>query len=311
MRIVVALGGNALLKRGQPMTEANQRANVQRAAIALAPMCTPGNEVIVTHGNGPQVGLLALQSAAGPKDGQYSLDVLNAETEGMLGYLIEQELRNALGANGRVVSVLTQVVVDPLDPAFDRPTKPIGPVYSESEAVGIAKEHGWSVTRDGASWRRAVASPRPLGILELPEIALLASNGIIVICAGGGGIPVVRQQDGRLRGVEAVIDKDHASALLAQDIGADHLLLLTDVDAVYLWWRTPAHRAVAVAGSNALELGQFEPGSMRPKVEAAIGFARKTGKPATIGQLEDVAAMLGERAGTRIDPSCEGVIMRN
>jgi carbamate kinase len=311
MRIVAALGGNALLRRGEPMTEANQRTNVRRAAAALAPLCAMGHEVIITHGNGPQVGLLALQSATGPKDSQYSLDVLNAETEGMLGYLIEQELRNVLGANGRVVSVLTQVVVDRLDPAFGRPTKPIGPAYSESEASRIADERGWSVMKDGAIWRRAVASPRPHAILELPEIALLASHGVTVICVGGGGIPVVRGQDGRLHGIEAVIDKDHASALLAREIGADCLLLLTDVDAVYLGWRTNSPCAIAVAGPDALDLAQFEPGSMRPKVEAATDFARKTGKAATIGRLEDAAAMLGLGIGTKIDPSCDGVIMRS
>ena len=245
MRIVVALGGNALLRRGEPLTEANQRANVRRAAAAIAPLCADGNELIITHGNGPQVGLLALQSAAGPEGSQQPLDVLSAETEGMLGYLIEQELRNALPPGKEVVSVLSQVLVDPADPAFSAPTKPIGPLYSQNEAQRLSVQRGWSIVRDGSAWRRAVASPRPLSILELPVVALLASRGVVVICVGGGGIPVTRADDGRLYGVEAVIDKDHASALLARELGADCLLLLTDVDSVYLDWRGASARSVA------------------------------------------------------------------
>jgi carbamate kinase len=311
MRIVVALGGNALLKRGEPLTEANQRANVRRAADALAPLCSDNNEIIITHGNGPQVGLLALQSAAGPVGGEQPLDVLSAQTEGMLGYLIEQEIRNALPSDREVASVLSQLLVDPNDPAFGNPTKPIGPLYSEDEAQHLASERGWSIVKDGAAWRRAVASPRPLAILGLGVLSLLASRGVIVICVGGGGIPVARADDGRLRGIEAVIDKDHASALLAREINADWLLLLTDVDSVYLGWRTTRAQSVASAGPNDLDPTEFEPGSMRPKVEAALDFARRTGKRAAIGRLEDAAALLMGAAGTSFESSQVGLRLRD
>lgn len=311
MRIVAALGGNALLKRGELHSDANQRANVRRAAVALAPLCAGGNEVIITHGNGPQVGLLALQSAAGPVSGQHSLDVLNAESEGMLGYLIEQELRNVLPPDKLIASILTQVVVDPNDTAFDSPSKPIGPQYSKDDAQRLVSERGWSITKDGAGWRRSVASPSPLAIVELSEVALLVSQGVVVICVGGGGIPVARSHDGSLHGVEAVIDKDRASALLGCEICADCLLLLTDVDGVYLDWCTSEQRAIAIASPQSLEPSQFEPGSMGPKVEAAIAFACQTGKPATIGRLEDAAAMLGNFAGTTIDTSQIELVMRN
>jgi carbamate kinase len=311
MRIVVALGGNALLKRGEPLTEANQRANVRRAADALAPLCSDNNEIIITHGNGPQVGLLALQSAAGPVGGEQPLDVLSAQTEGMLGYLIEQEIRNALPSDREVASVLSQLLVDPNDPAFGNPTKPIGPLYSEDEAQHLASERGWSIVKDGAAWRRAVASPRPLAILGLGVLSLLASRGVIVICVGGGGIPVARADDGRLRGIEAVIDKDHASALLAREVNADWLLLLTDVDSVYLGWRTPRAQSVASAGPNDLDPTEFEPGSMRPKVEADLEFARRTGKRAAIGRLEDAEALLLGAAGTSFANSHVGLRMRD
>jgi carbamate kinase len=311
MRIVVALGGNALLKRGEPLTEVNQRANVRRAAEAIAPLCAAGNELIITHGNGPQVGLLALQSAAGPAGTQQSLDVLSAETEGMLGYLIEQELRNALLSGREVASVLSQLIVDAKDPAFSTPMKPIGPIYTEDEAQRLSCEQGWSIVHDGAAWRRAVASPRPLAILGLGVISLLASRGVIVICVGGGGIPVARADDGRLYGVEAVIDKDYASALLAREINADGLLLLTDVDSVYLGWRTARAQSVAAAGPNDLDPTGFEPGSMRPKVEAAIEFARRTGKRAAIGRLEDASALLIGAAGTSFESSQMGLRVRD
>jgi carbamate kinase len=311
MRIVVALGGNALLKRGEPLTEANQRANVRRAAEALAPLCSDSNEVIITHGNGPQVGRLALQSAAGPAGSQQPLDVLSAETEGMLGYLIEQELRNALPSEREVASVLSQLVVDPRDPAFGKPTKPIGPIYDEGEARHLASERGWSIVKDGAAWRRAVASPRPLAILGLGVISLLASRGVIVICVGGGGIPVARADDGRLYGVEAVIDKDHASALLAREVNADCLLLLTDVDSVYLGWRTARAQSVASAGPNDLDPAEFEPGSMRPKIEAAIEFVRRTGKRAATGRLEDAAELLLGTVGTSFENAQVGLQLRD
>ncbi|MGE0854186.1 MAG: carbamate kinase [Hyphomicrobiaceae bacterium] len=291
MRIVVALG------------EVNQRANVRRAAEAIAPLCAAGNELIITHGNGPQVGVLALQSAAGPASLQQPLDVLSAETEGMLGYLIKQELRNALLSGREVASVLSQLIVDPKDPAFSSPTKPIGPIYAEDEAQRLSYERGWSIVHDGAAWRRAVASPRPLAILGLGVISLLASRGVIVICVGGGGIPVARAEDGRLYGVEAVI--------LAREVNADGLLLLTDVDSVYLRWRTARAQSVAAAGPNDLDPTRFESGSMRPKVEAAIEFARRTGKRAAIGRLEDAAALLIGAAGTSFESSQVGLRIRD
>ncbi len=311
MRIVVALGGNALLKRGELLTEANQRTNVRRAAEALAPLCSDGNDVFITHGNGPQVGLLALQSASGPPASQQSLDVLSAETEGMLGYLIEQELRNVLPPGKEVASLLTQIVVDPKDPGFAHPSKPIGPVYTELEALRHRSELGWSIVKDGGAWRRAVASPRPLAILGLGTLSLLASRGIVVICVGGGGIPVARADDGRLYGVESVIDKDLASALLAREVKADCLLLLTDVDSVYLDWGTERARSVAVAGPDDLDPGWFAPGTMRPKVEAAVSFARHSGKHAAIGRLEDAHALLLGTAGTLIESSRGGLRLRD
>lgn len=311
MRIVVALGGNALLRRGDSLTASNQIFNVRRAAEAIAPLCAAGHELIITHGNGPQVGLLALQSQAGPVGTQQPLDVVSAETEGMLGYLIELELRNALPAGTDVASVLTQVVVAPNDPAFASPSKPIGPVYAEDEARRLASEQGWSIVRDGAGWRRAVASPRPGALLELGAISLLASRGVVVICAGGGGIPVVREGDGRLQGIEAVIDKDHASGLLARAVGADRLMLLTDVDGVYLRWGTPDAQVVAAARPEDFDPMQFESGSMRPKIEAAREFVEQSGKSAFIGRLEDASALLAGLSGTTIAKSVSGLQMRD
>lgn len=310
MRIVAALGGNALLERGQPLTYANQRANVRRAAIALAPLCAAGHDVVITHGNGPQVGLLALQSSAGPPDSQQPLDVLSAESEGMLGYLIAQELRNALPEDRDVVSVLSQVVVEANDPAFGNPSKPIGPVYTEAEVRQISGMHGWSVVRDGHGWRRAVPSPEPLAVLESGAIARLVSQGFVVICVGGGGIPVMRTACGRLEGVEAVIDKDRASGLLARELDAERLLLLTDVAGVYLRWRTSEEQLIANAGPEDLDPNTFEAGSMRPKVAAAARFVRETGKQAAIGRIEDVCKLVAGTAGTLFEPSKTGLRLR-
>jgi carbamate kinase len=310
MRIVVALGGNALLRRGEPMMAETQRANVRRAVSALLPLFQAGHQLVITHGNGPQVGLLALQAAAGPTEGAYPLDVLDAESEGMVGYLIEQELDNALPSGRLVATLLTQILVDRRDPAFRHPTKPIGPVYDKTRAEQLAGTRGWSVAADGKGWRRVVASPRPMQILEARVIELLVSQGVTVICAGGGGIPVVERGDGSLIGVEAVIDKDLASALLARQLRADQLLLLTDVDSVYLDWGTDTAKAIRVAGAGALKPGDFAPGSMGPKIEAAIGFAAETGRPAFIGRLQDAAAIVAGTAGTRIDVSTQGIVLR-
>lgn len=300
MRIVAALGGNALLRRGEALTAANQRANVKAAARALAPLILEGNQLIVTHGNGPQVGLLALQAAAGPKDHAYPLDILDAESEGMLGYLIEQELNNALPDGRMIATLLTQICVDPKDPAFLDPTKPIGPVYTKSEAKQIAGERGWTIACEGAGWRRVVPSPAPIEILETRVIDYLVQNDVTVVCAGGGGIPVVELDDGSIAGVEAVIDKDLASAVLARTLRADRLLLLTDVDAVYTGWATPSAKPIASASPLSIDPSEFAVGSMRPKLEAAIGFTNETGNKAHIGRLDQAAEILTGHAGTLI-----------
>jgi carbamate kinase len=301
MLVVAALGGNALLKRGEKLSAENQRANVKIAAAALAEIVRAGHRLVVTHGNGPQVGLLALQSATGPADSQYPLDVLGAESEGMIGYLIEQELRNALPEQRLFATLLTQSLVDPADPAFGKPTKPIGPVYDEETATTLGAARGWAVARDGIHWRRVVSSPKPIAILEAPEIALMVERGVIVTCAGGGGIPVARSEDGSLVGVEAVVDKDLASALLAATLKADKLLLLTDVDAVYANYGADTARAI-VRTSPALLAKQYYPaGSMAPKVQAAAGFVQATGGEAAIGRLGDAQRLVVGSAGTQID----------
>ena len=299
MRIVVALGGNALLRRGEPPTAQNQRHNVRAAVEALAPLAQ-GHELIITHGNGPQVGLLALQGAASPAGEEYPLDVLDAETEGMIGYLIEKELATLLPDGRQFATLLTQVEVDDRDSAFLHPDKPIGPVYSAAQAERLARERGWAVARDGDKWRRVVASPRPQRILELGVIELLVSQGVVVICAGGGGIPVVRREDGSLVGVEAVIDKDAASAMLASELHADALLMLTDVDAVYLDWGSARARPLRRVTADALRRYQFAPGSMAPKVQAACEFIDQGGGLAGIGSLGDAEAILRGEAGTLV-----------
>ena len=300
MLVVVALGGNALLRRGEPMIAEAQRENVKRAAASLAEIVRAGHRLVVTHGNGPQVGLLALQGAAYKPDEAYPLDVLGAETGGMIGYLIEQELENALDHAVPVVTLLTQIVVDPHDPAFANPTKPVGPVYEEEEALRIADTRGWRIAPDGQHWRRVVASPMPLEIPDMRVIKLLIEGEVIVICTGGGGIPVIRREDGSLMGVEAVVDKDRASALLAEELGADALLLLTDVEAVYRDWGTPQAAAVRTASPDEIERLDLPAGSMGPKVEAAGRFVRAGGTMAGIGRLADAAKILERASGTVI-----------
>jgi len=299
MRVVVALGGNALLRRRERPSADLQRRNVARAADALAPLAA-SHDLVITHGNGPQVGLLALQGAAGPPEEAWPLDVLDAETEGMIGYLIQQEMDNRLPPDRRCVALTTQVEVAADDSAFRHPSKPIGPVYDERRARALAETRGWAVSPDGDGFRRVVASPRPLRILELDVIRLLADQGVVVICAGGGGIPVVRRADGSLVGIEAVIDKDLSSALLARKLRAEALLMLTDVAAVETGWRTPAARGLRRVAPEALDPANFTPGSMRPKIEAAVEFATETGGLAGIGRLEDAAAILAGEAGTQI-----------
>jgi len=299
MRVVIALGGNALLRRGEPPAAETQRRNVARAADALAPLAA-AHALVITHGNGPQVGLLALQSAQRAPDEGWPLDVLDAETEGMIGYLIQQEIGNRLPAGLSCVTLATQIEVDVGDPAFRAPTKPIGPVYGEAEARELAARRGWVVAPDGDRFRRVVASPRPVRILEIDVIRLLVDQRVIVICAGGGGIPVVRRADGSHIGIEAVIDKDLSSALLAREIGADALLMLTDIGAVETGWGTADARRLRCIAPGALEPGDFAPGSMRPKIEAAVEFVTGTGGIAGIGRLEDAAAILAGNAGTQI-----------
>ena len=298
MLVVTALGGNALLRRGERADVATQRAHVRTAVGAIAALAAE-HDVVVTHGNGPQVGLLALQGEAYEGIEPYPLDVLGAETEGMIGYLLEQELVNEL-ADARVATLLTQVVVDGADPAFERPTKPIGPVYDRETAARLAAARGWTLAPDGGGRRRVVASPEPRSIVELPTIRLLVENGVLVVCVGGGGIPVLLDDHGRLRGVEAVIDKDLAAALLACSLDAEALLLLTDVPAVEAGWGTPDARPLAEVTSAALREIDFQPGSMGPKVEAACRFAEATGAPAGIGALADAAAILRGERGTRV-----------
>ncbi len=298
MLVVIALGGNALIRRGQPPEVEIQRQNIRLAAKAIAEVARE-HRVVVTHGNGPQVGLLALQAEAYKEVQPYPLDVLDAETEGAIGYLIEQELCNQLPEQP-IVTLLTQIEVDPRDPAFVRPTKPIGTVYSQAEAKQLAQARGWAIAVDGNLYRRVVPSPEPKRILELPTIRLLVKVGALVVCAGGGGIPVVITPAGSIRGVEAVIDKDLATALLATELQADALLLLTDVDAVYTNWNTPDAQPISTTTPQQLRNHTFAPGSMQPKVEAACRFVEATGSIAGIGKLEDAAEILSRERGTVI-----------
>ena len=307
MRVVAALGGNALLERGQPLTAENQRANVVRACAALAPIAIE-HELVISHGNGPQVGLLALQGAAYGKVETYPLDVLDAQTEGMIGYLIMQELGNLLPFGKPLVTLLTMIEVDRGDSAFESPSKPIGPVYTEEEARTLAREKGWSFKPDGDHMRRVVPSPRPKRIFGIEPVKWLLERGSVVICAGGGGIPTVYTDDTapagrRLTGVEAVIDKDLASAVLAADLHADALLIITDVDAVYSDWGTPHQNAIRTATPANLANAQFAEGSMGPKVRAACEFVDRGGEFAAIGAIDDAPALLAGTAGTCVMPT--------
>ncbi|QUS59857.1 carbamate kinase [Synechocystis sp. PCC 7338] len=298
--IVIALGGNALLQRGQPPEVEIQKANIHIAALAIAKVVQKYS-VVVTHGNGPQVGLLALQGECEKSCKPYPLDVLGAETEGMIGYLLEQELRNQLPSRD-VVTLLTQITVDPQDPAFLKPTKPIGPVYPLEQAQQLVQEMGWAIAADGQGYRRVVASPEPQRIIELPTIQLLVNSGALVVCAGGGGIPIVVDEAGGMQGVEAVIDKDLAAALLAKNLQAQGLLLLTDTDGVYKNWSTNyAHRFDQTTPKN-LRRYRFAEGSMGPKVEAACRFVESTGQWCGIGKLDQALEIIDLKAGTVVMP---------
>jgi carbamate kinase len=311
VRVVVALGGNALLRRSEPLTAENQRANAQAACAALAPVALE-HELVISHGNGPQVGLLALQGSAYKEVETYPLDVLGAQTQGMIGYIIQQELGNELPFERHLATVLTMIEVDGTDPAFGNPTKPIGPLYSETEAEQLEAEKGWTFKPDGDSLRRVVPSPLPKRIFEIQAIKSLLEQNCVVICAGGGGIPTVYTEESapagrRLEGIEAVIDKDLASALLAIDLEADVLAIVTDVDAVYTDWGTPEQRAIRRATPEALAGSEFAAGSMGPKVRAACEFAEKTGKIAAIGSIADTAALIRGEAGTVVALDAAGL----
>jgi carbamate kinase len=301
MRVVVALGGNALIRRGQPMTAEVQRQNVQVAADALARVAYE-HELVISHGNGPQVGLLALEGAAYTEVEAYPFDILGAETQGMIGYLIEQELGNRLPFEKSLATILTMVEVDPNDPGFANPTKFVGPIYSEADAKAQAAEKGWVVKPDGDHWRRVVPSPRPQRIFEIRPMRWLLEHGTVVICAGGGGIPTMYApgEDRRLVGVEAVIDKDLATSLLARDLEADLYIMATDVDGVYVDWGTPEQHRLDHVTADELGKIEFAAGSMGPKVQAAVEFAAARGKRAVIGSLEQIDGLVAGTAGTNV-----------
>jgi carbamate kinase len=320
MRVVVALGGNALQKRGEPMTVENQRANVKIACEALAPVAMQ-HELVVSHGNGPQVGLLALQASAYDEVSSYPFDVLGAQTEGMIGYFIEQELGNLLPFEKPLATLLTMTEVSHDDPAFANPTKFVGPVYDEADAKRLAAEKGWTVKQDGDKWRRVVPSPQPVRIFQIRPMKWLLEKGAVVISTGGGGIPTMYTGEEEvtgpndfnprtLVGVEAVIDKDFSSAVLARDLEADKLVIATDADAVFVDWGTPQQRAVRAANPDALDAisAQFPAGSMGPKVQAAIWFARETGGEAVIGSLPELTQIMDNQAGTLVSTAVEGIV---
>jgi carbamate kinase len=306
MRILVALGGNALLRRGEAMTAENQRKNVRIAAEALAPLGRE-HQLVISHGNGPQVGLLALQGAAYQPVETYPLDVLGAQTEGMIGYMIEQELGNLLPFEQPFATLLSMVEVDPDDPAFENPSKPIGPLYTEEEARRLQEERGWTMAPDGDRMRRVVPSPKPKRIFEIRPIKWLLERGCIVICAGGGGIPTYYKPGRKLFGCEAVVDKDRASALLARELEADLFIMATDADAIYLDWGKPAQRAIRRVHPDELGKFGFASGSMGPKVEAAVEFASRTGKTAAVGALADLERIARGEAGTSVSVDVQGL----
>lgn len=297
-RLVVAIGGNALLHRGEAPSIANQRANVGAAARVLAEL-SRDHGLVITHGNGPQVGLLARQSEAVSGSEPVPFDVLVAESEGLIGYLLAEEIGRQIGAE-RVVVLLTLVVVDRKDPAFGKPSKPIGAMMTEEEAKRATAAHGWYVIQDGKGWRRAVASPEPLEIIEINAIRSLMDAGYVVVCAGGGGIPVARYGDGVLRGVEAVIDKDLTSSLLAVELDADQLLMLTDVDHVIRDFGGARPQPITEGTVAEMRAIEWATGSMGPKIEAACRYAERTSRSARIGGLEHAAEVLAGRSGTRV-----------
>jgi carbamate kinase len=297
MRIVAALGGNALLERGEPPESVIQETHVIKAVQALAPLAAR-HDLVITHGNGPQVGMLALESAHDPALSRpYPFDVLGAQTQGMIGYWLLQALQNALPGR-RVACLVSRTLVSRDDPAFAYPSKFVGPVYDEEQARVLAASQHWVIRQDGTRWRRVVPSPEPAEILDLPAIRALADSGAVVVCCGGGGVPVAGGNGAGLRGVEAVIDKDLTASLLARQLDADALLLLTDVSAVQDGYGTPQARPIRRATPGELRARSFPAGSMGPKIEAVCRFVEATGKLAAIGQLSDAQALLAREAGT-------------
>ncbi|KAI3435537.1 hypothetical protein D9Q98_001602 [Chlorella vulgaris] len=294
--VVVAFGGNALLKRGEPLTMEAQQRNARSAAVAVKQLVDAGYRVCVTHGNGPQVGLLAEQDPAA------RLDVLDAETEGQLGFVLELELQNVM-QDRQVAVLLTQVVVDLADEAFQSPRKQVGPHYSQQEAQRLADAKGWTVAPDGDSYRRVVASPLPLDIVEAGPINTLLQAGVIIVCCGGGGIPVsVDSASGQKRGVEAVVDKDEASALLGIKLRAEWLLMLTDATAIFdpAAWPAEQRPVPSPARCSQLKGMGFASGSMAPKVAAACRFVAATGARAGVGSIQDALGIISGQAGTVI-----------
>lgn len=299
MRLVITVGGNALLKRGEVLSAENQRANVHVACEAIARVMAE-HDVVLSHGNGPQVGLLALQNDAYKAVPAYPFDVLGAESQAMIGVMMVEELKNLLPEK-EFVNLVTRTVVSATDPAFDQPSKFIGPVLSKEEALVLAKEKGWVIKPDGEFYRRVIASPEPIQILDLPAIKTLLDNGFNVIAAGGGGVPVIKR-DAKYRGIEAVIDKDFAASLLAIELKAERLIIATDVDGVYEDWGKPNQKRIDCVRAEELLKGQWAPGSMGPKVKAACRYVLTTRKTATIGALHDIEAMVAGQKGTMIVP---------
>jgi carbamate kinase len=306
MRVVVALGGNALLQRGQPLTAENQRGNIRVAVKELAAV-HENNQLVIAHGNGPQVGLLALMDAAYTAVDPYPLDVLGAETVGMIGYMIEQELGNLIPFHDHIITVLTQVLVDQNDPAFGNPTKPVGPIYDKEQSERLKKDKGWAIAPDGDNFRRVVPSPLPQRIIEIEVIKTLVDSGVVVICAGGGGIPTAYDDDKNLFGIEAVIDKDLASGLLSTELDAEMFVMLTDVASVYVDFGTENQKAIKAAHPDVLEKMDFPAGSMGPKVLGACQFVRETGNQSAVGQLSDLTRIITGDAGTTISNDVDGI----
>jgi carbamate kinase len=300
MRIVLALGGNALVAWDEPLEFDHQRRAAARAAELLAPIAA-ANEVVITHGASPQIGLLALQGAAYPEVGAYPLDALVAESAGMIGYVLENELDRVI--DRQLVTVLTRTVVDPHDPAFAWPSKAIGPMYyDEEKAQELADRFGWALTHENGGVRRVVASPEPLAVIQAPLIRRLMDMGVTVICGGGGGAPVVAD-DGMVEGIEAVVDKDLVASLLAVQLDANRFVCLTDVPAVVQGWGTELAVGIRRAGCRDLREMVFEPRTMAPKVEAACRFVEATGRTAAIGSLETAELVVAGVAGTQVEPS--------